>query len=252
MNMKSQMNRLGSLGTGRQTILILFYIFLLMVAPETGVAQQIIKLFEKLTENIAQKNFYSAVNLSRDIIKICEKSPEPECWFTNVMKDVYRYKGLSEFEIYKQELKNNRLKDAIESLSLSYNLFKDPEVEFLLGYLTSLQAVAQNNRTDVDGLVTAWHALLNLYARYSWQISAEISDKLKLYIRISEKFTDPIPSKKYSGAFATFIIIMACDLAEKGKLPESDQKFFEEIRLKYFQEDALQWQRWRSNNLTPK
>lgn len=250
--MKSRIYRLGSSGTGRQKILILISIFLLQATPKNGVAQQIIKLFEKLTENVAQKNFYSAVNLSRDIIKICEKNPEPECWFTNVMKDVYRYKGLSEFEIYKQELKTNRLKDAIESLSLSYNLYKDPEVEFLLGYVTALKAVGQNDRDDVRGLVTAWHALLNLYARNSWQVSAEISDKLKLYIKISEKFTDPIPSKKYSGSFAKFIIVMACELAEKGKLPESDQKFFEEIRQKHFQEDALQWQRWRSNNLTPK
>jgi hypothetical protein len=250
--MMTQKNLLHSFAIGRQNIVRFLFIFMLVFTPACGKAQQVINLFEKLTENVTHKNFYTAVNLCREIIKICEKSPEPECWFTNIMKDVYRYKGLSEFEIYKQELKNNRINDAIESLTLSYNLFKDPEVEFLLGYLTSIKAVSQNDRTDVRGLVTAWHALLNLYARNGWQLSTDISDKIKLYIRISEKFSEPIPSQKYSGAFAKFIIVMACELAEKNKLSENDQKYFEEIRAKYFQEDALQWQRWRSNNLTPK
>lgn len=237
----------------RQFIFSLFCVLMLLFfQPAHGKAQQVINLFEDLTENVNHKNFYTSVNLCREIIKICEKSPEPECWFTNIMKDVYRYKGLSEFEIYKQELKGNRLKDAIESLTFSYNLFKDPEVEFLLGYLIALKAISQSDRSDLGGLVTAWHALLSLYARNGWQISTELSDKIKLYIRISEKFAEPIPSKNYSGSFAKFIIVMACELAEKSRLSDSEKKYFEEIRLKYFQDDAIQWQKWRSNNLTPK
>lgn len=239
--------------SARLIIFSLACVFVLLFFIATQVkAQRVINLFEELAENVNQKNFYTSVNLCREIIKICEKNPEPECWFTNIIKDVYRYKGLSEFEIYKQELKSNRLKDAIESLTLSYNLFKDPEVQFLLGYLSALKAISQNDRSDLGGLVTAWHALLNLYAKNGWQISTEISDKIKLYIRISEKFAEPIPSKKYSGSFAKFIIVMACELADKSGLSENEKKYFEEVRLKYFQDDAIQWQRWRSNNLTPK
>ena len=235
----------------RTNIFSFLIILMLVIIPVDGEAQQIIKHFEELTKNVNQKNFYTSVNLCREIITICEKSPEPECWFTNIMKDVYRFKGISEFEIYKQELKSNRLRDAIESLTFSYNLFKDPEVQFLLGYLTSLKVISQNDRSDLGGLVTAWQALLSLYARNGWQISTEISDKIKLYIKISEKFAEPIPAKKYSGAFAKFIIVMACELVEKSQLPDTEKKYFEETRLRYFQEDAVQWQKWRSNNLTP-
>ena len=131
-------------------------------------------------------------------------------------------------------------------------MFRDPEVQFLRGYLHSLNAILLNKRTDLTGLVIAWEALLNLYARNSWHVSADVADKIKLFIRVAEKFCDPIPPKNYSGAFAKFIIVMACDLAEKGDLPKSERKIFEEIRLKYYNDDGEQWQKWRSNGYTPK
>ena len=225
---------------------------MLLFQPGYSHAQQVRSLFEKLSDSFREKNFYTTINLCREVITICEKTPEPECWYTNIMKEVYRFKGISEFEIYKQELKKKRLADAIQSLTVSYNLYKDPEVQFLNGYLSALKAIADDDRTDLSGLITAWNALLNLYAKNEWKISDDFIAKTKLFIRVSEKFSEPIPSKKYTGVFAKFIILMACDLAEKDNLPNSEQKYFEEIRSKYFHEDGIEWQRWRSNQFNPK
>lgn len=232
--------------------IIYISIFFSILIPTKGLTQQVRNIYEKITDNFNQNSYYTTLNLCRTVIKICETTPEPECWYTNIMKDIYRYKGITEFEIYKKELKKKRLADAIESLTVSYNLFRDPEVQFLRGYLHSLNAILLNKRTDLTGLVIAWESLLNLYARNSWHVSADVADKIKLFIRVAEKFCDPIPPKNYSGAFAKFIIVMACDLAEKGDLPKSERKIFEEIRLKYYNDDGEQWQKWRSNGYTPK
>ena len=232
--------------------IIYLSIFFLIILPKSGLAQQVRDIYEKIAENFNQDSYYTTLNLCREVIRICESKPEPECWYTNVMKDIYRYKGLAEFEIYKKELKKKRLAEAIGSLTVSYNLFRDPDVQFLRGYLHSLNAILLKNKTDLSGLVIAWESLLNLYARNSWEVSADVADKIKLFIRVAEKFCDPIPSKNYSGAFAKFIIVMACDLAEKGDLPDSEQKTFETIRLKYYSDDGKQWQKWRSSEYTPK
>jgi hypothetical protein len=168
------------------------------------------------------------------------------------MKDIYRFKGITEFEIYKKELTRQRLFDAIESLTTSYNLFKDPDVQFLKGYLQSLNAILLGNTTDLSGLVVAWESLLNLYARNGWQISSDIVDRIKLFIRVAEKYAEPIPDKNYSGVFGRFIIVMACDLAEKGEISETDKKYFEETRAKYFGDEGMQWQKWRSNSEIPR
>ncbi|MDZ7377252.1 MAG: hypothetical protein ONB13_11620, partial [candidate division KSB1 bacterium] len=101
-------------------------------------------------------------------------------------------------------------------------------------------------------LVTAWEALLSLHAREGWQVSAELLDKIKLFIRIAERYTEPVPNKNYQGVFARFIILLALDLAEKGKLKSEEQKEFETLRQKYYREDGEQWQKWRSNSSPPK
>lgn len=218
--------------------------------PASG--QSMIDLYEKIATNFTQKSYYTTLNLCREVIQVCDTSPEPECWYTNIMKDIYRYKGISEFEIYKTELKSNRLSDAIESLTVSYNLFKDPDVQFLRGYLQAIYALLVGNKTDLGGLVIAWESLLSLYARNGWQVSTDIVDKIKLYIRVAEKYTAPISQKNYSGVFARFIIVMACDLAEKGELPATEKKYFEETRLKYCRDEGTQWQKWRNNSNAPR
>ncbi len=229
-------------------LLALFY----MLFSTSGFCQSIVDLHDEITTNFNQKSYYSTLNLCKQVIKTCETTPEPECWYANIMKDIYRYKGIAEFEIYKAELTPKRLSDAIESLTISYNLFKDPDVQFLRGYLQSLIAILIDNKTDLNGLVTAWESLLSLYARNGWQVEADIVDKIKLFIRVAEKYTKPIPGKNYSGVFARFIIVMACDLTEKGDIPETDKKYFEEIRLKYCRDEGTQWQKWRSNSMPPK
>jgi len=229
-------------------LVILFSLLLLT----RGFGQPVVDLYEKITTDFNQNRYYTTLNLCKQVIELCETSPQPECWFTNIMKDIYRFKGITEFEIYKKELKPNRLADAINSLSYSYNLFKDPDVQFLRGYLLALNAILIGNRTDLEGLVVAWESLLSLHAKNSWQVSTEIIDKIMLFIRVAEKFTEPIPKKNYSGAFAKFIIVMACNLADKAEIPENEKKYFEEIRLKYYRDDGSQWQKWRSNSTTPR
>lgn len=229
-------------------LLVLFNILF----ATTGFCQSVIDLYEKITTNFNLKSYYTTMNLCKEVIKICETTPEPECWYTNIMKDIYRYKGIAEFEIYKTELKQKRLSDAIESLTISYNLFKDPDVQFLRGYLQAVNAILIGNKTDLSGLVIAWESLLSLYARNGWQVTTDLTDKIKLFVRVAEKFTNPIPPKNYSGVFARFIIVMACDLAEKGEIPEKEKKYFEEVRLKYCRNEGTQWQKWRSNSIIPK
>ena len=229
-------------------LVILFSLFL----STPGFCQPVVDLYEKITTDFNQNRYYTTLNLCKQVIQICETTPEPECWYTNIMKDIYRFKGITEFEIYKKELKPKRLSDAIESLSYSYNLFKDPDVQFLRGYLQALNAILIGNRTDLSGLVIAWESLLSLYARNSWQVSVEIIDKIKLFIRVAEKFSKPIPNKNYSGSFAKFIIVMACDLADKAEIPENEKKYFEEVRLKYCRDEGRQWKKWRSNSKTPR
>lgn len=232
----------------KHDLLVLFYILL----STPGFCQPVVDLYEKITTNFNQKSYYTTLNLCKEVIQLCETRPEPECWYTNIMKDIYRFKGITEFEIYKKELTRQRLSDAIESLTISYNLFKDPDVEFLRGYLQSLNAILIGNKTDLSGLVVAWESLLSLYARNSWQISSDIVDRIKLFIRVAEKYAEPIPDKNYSGVFGRFIIVMACDLAEKGEISEIDKKYFEETRAKYCGDEGVQWQKWRSNSETPR
>jgi len=233
---------------------VIFLLALLsgVLLSTSGICQPIVELYERITTNFNQKSHYTTLNLCKEVIQICETTPEPECWYTNIMKDIYRFKGITEFEIYKEELKPKRLSDAIESLTFSYNLFKDPDVQFLRGYLQALNAILIGNKTDLSGLVIAWESLLGLYAKNGWQISADIIDKIKLFIRVAEKFSEPIPSKNYTGVFARFIIVMACDLTGEAEIPENDKKYFEEIRSKYYRDEGTQWQNWRSNSKAPR
>jgi hypothetical protein len=232
-------------------VLSLVVVLSCVLLSTSGICQPIVELYERITTNFNQKSYFTTLNLCKEVIQICETTPEPECWYTNIMKDIYRFKGVTEFEIYKKELKPKRLSEAIESLAFSYNLFKDPDVQFLKGYLQALNAILIGDRTDLNGLVIAWESLLSLYAKNGWQVSADVIDKIKLFIRVAEKFSKPIPQKNYSGVFARFIIVMACDLANKAEIPESEKKYFKEIRLKYCRDEGKQWQNWRSNSKSP-
>lgn len=217
------------------TIIIAILIFM----PLSLSAQMVHDLLTNIKIEFEEQNFYTSLNYCRDIIKVCNENPVSECWFTNVMKDVYRYKGLAEFEIYKKELKTQRLESAIHSFEISYSLYQDAEILYTYGYLSAIKSILQKKTNNLDGLVNAWKGILELYGRYNWTVTKDLVDNIKDYIRIAEKFTLPNINKNYTGKFAQYMIIMACNLAEKAQLNNEDNNFFKRYRKKY-----------KKNNLT--
>lgn len=218
--------------------IILFVIIIFSFVPHLLLAQTVYDLLDKTKIAYNDQNYYTALNLCRDILKLCEENPESECWYTNVMKTVYRYKGLAEFEIYKKEFKINRLKSAIQSLKASYNLYRDAEILYMYGYLLAIKSILEKNTTNLDGLVKAWKGILELYGNSNWIVTQELIDKIKDYIRIVEKFSYPKSNLNYSGRFACYMIIMACNLADKAQLSYDDKILFYNYRKKY-QKDNL-------------
>ncbi len=213
-------------------------------------AQQVRLLYEKLTDAEKNHDYYTRLNLCREIIQICEESPESECWFSNIMRDVYRIKGTTEFEIYKKELKKERLANAISSLEVSYSLYKDPDVQFLRGYLAAIYSLLKKGSVDLTGLVMCWEAILDIYAGNDWQISAELIARTKQFIQVAEKFARPGMEKNYTGAFARYIIVLACDLMDSGNLSEAEQIIFQNIRKKHSSQESDQWQKWKNKSLS--
>lgn len=196
-------------------------------------AQEVHTIFSNVKIEFTNQNYYTVLNLCREIEKVCSENPVSECYFTNVMKNVYRYKGLSEFEIYKRELKPERLDNSIQSLEISYGLYRDAEILYTYGYLLAIQAILLKNVNDLDGLVKAWKGIIELYGHNNWQVNKDLIEKLKDYIKVTEKFVTRVPSKSYGGHFAKFMIVMACDLAEKAQLNYDDQTFFKTYKNKY-------------------
>lgn len=195
-------------------------------------AQIVHDLLSKIKIEYNNESYYAVLNICRNIIELCKENSTSECSYTNVMKNVYRYKGLAEFEIYKKELKPNRLENAIQSLEISYNLYNDPEILFMYGYFSSLNSLLKKNKTNLDGLVKSWTGILELYGQNDWIVTKDLIDKIKNFIRVAEKFSSPQLDKNYSGKFAQYIILMACGLAEKAQLDYEDKKFFNKFSRK--------------------
>lgn len=208
-----------------------------------GQCQQVTRAVQEIAQSFDSQNYDRTVFLCSEIIEICEASIEPECYYTNFFKEIYRYKGLAEFELYKIELNYSRLSSAIESLNYSYLLFKDPEVRFLQGYLKILAAILSQSHPDLSGIVMAWEGILNLYARGQWQVGQDLIIKIKMFIPAVEKFASPNTRRHYSGSFARFSIVLACDLAERGSITDADQAYFNQIRLKY--DNRAHYSGWR-------
>jgi len=206
---------------------------LIVLISHIAVSQEIHELLDEIKSEYKIKNYYSVVNHCREILTKCEEYPVSECFFTNVMKSVYRYKGLAEYEIYKKELKAARLENSIESLKSSYQLYRDAEILYMHGYLIAIQSVLMRNTTNLEGLITAWKGILELYGNNSWNIDEPLIEKIKDYIKIAEKFTTSKSQTQYTGNFARFMIIMACNLAFKGDLNQTDKIFFTNFQRKY-------------------
>jgi len=216
--------------------MINYRILLLLISialPISINAQVVHELLSRLKVEYENQNYYKVLNICSTIEEVCEEDPVSECWFTNVMKNVYRFKGLSEFELYKQELDPKRLQNSIISLEISYELYKDAEILYTCGYLLAVRSILENDRNNLIGLVKAWKGILEIYGRDNWSVSKELVDKIKDYITITEKFILSKPSINYSGTFAKFMIFLACELAEKSQSYSDNEIFFNKIKIKY-------------------
>lgn len=196
-------------------------------------SQSSYEVVQKIESLYNDKQYYTALNMCREILSQCEENPSDVCWFTNFMKEVLRIKGLSEYEIYKSELSDTRLKSAIQSLEQSYELFNDPEVLYIYGYLSAYENIVLKNFTELKGLIDAWLGILELYGQNNWLISSELSQKTISYIKICERYDIEIPSKNYHGNFARYMITTACNFLEKGKQTEKDREYILSIKKKY-------------------
>ncbi len=205
-----------------------FLFVLLWIITQSAFAQDVRTLYDKVREEYESGNFATVVNLCRQIIERCEQNyPDAECRYTDVMKNVYRYKGFSEFRLYSQEQNMDQLEEAINSLIKSHELYGDPEISFNYGYMQSLRAIKLKNGRDLNGLVNGWHGILGLYARDEWKVSNDLLNKLKIYIQQAVEISiTPPDSALTTGRFTSFMIRLGCDLARKRNLTPEDSLFF--------------------------
>ena len=204
------------------------FLAIFVILSQAAIAQDVRSLYEKVRGEYEDGNFATVVNLCKQIIDRCEQNyPDAECRYTDVMKNVYRYKGFSEFRIYSQEQNMDQLEEAINSLIKSYELYGDPEISFNYGYMQSLRAINLKNGRDLEGLVNAWRGILGLYARDEWTVSNDLLNKLKIFIQQAVEISiTPPDSALTTGRFTSFMIRLGCDLARKRNLASEDSVFF--------------------------
>lgn len=219
----------------------------LMTAVAHG--QTVSNFYEEVKLAYQNEQYQRAVDLCEQIINRCAESvPDVECRFTDVMKSVYRYKGFSEYQLYLQSQDLVLLDAAIMSLQKSYELFGDPEIAFNFGYMESLRAIELKDGAYLDGLVHAWQGILGLYARDEWKVSQELIEKLKIFIDQAVEITiTPPDSAMTNGLYTSFMVRLACDLAEKGNLGRQDSLFFRVYRQRAVEDEFnLRGNEWRA------
>jgi len=137
---------------------------------------------------------------------------------------------------------------AILSLKKSYELFGDPEIAFNYGYMESLRAIEIKNGAYLDGLVNAWQGILGLYAKNDWNVSQELVDKIRIFINQAVDLTiTPPDSALTNGLFTSFMVRLACDLAEKSHLAKQDSLFFRVYRQRAVEDEFnLRGNEWRA------
>jgi hypothetical protein len=211
--------------------------------------QPVSTLFEEVKGAYESKEYQKTVDLSQQIITRCAESiSDVECRFTDVMKSVYRYKGFAEYQLYLADRDIVTLNAAILSLQKSYELFGDPEIAFNFGYMESLSAIEMKDGAFLDGLVHAWQGILGLYAKDEWTVSQELVEKLKIFINQAVELTiTPPDSALTSGLFTSFMVRLACDLAEQGFLNSQDSLFFRIYRQRAVEDEFnLRGNEWRA------
>ncbi|MFQ5823737.1 MAG: hypothetical protein ACE5JB_06760 [bacterium] len=228
-------------------IRILFILFILNVKVTFG--QPVSSLYEEIQKAYKNNDHQRTVDLCQQILTRCAESvPDVECRYTDVMKSVYRYKGFAEYQLYLTDRNLETLDAAILSLKKSYELFGDPEIAFNFGYMESLSAIERRDGSYLDGLVHAWQGILGLYAKNEWVVSQELVDKLKIFVNQAVELTiTPPDSAMTNGLFTSFMVRLACDLAEKGLLSKQDSLFFRIYRQRAVEDEFnLRGNEWRA------
>jgi hypothetical protein len=229
---------------------IFLFIFLM---TKTISAQDVRQLYDKVKEAHEAENFATVVNLCKQIISRCEQNyPDAECRYTDVMKQIYQYKGFAEYKIYLTEQNLDRLDDAINSLIKSYELYGDPYIAFNFGYMQSQKAIQLQNGRYLEGLVNAWRGILGLYANNEWTLSDDLLEKLKIFTQQSVELAITPPDSAYTTAgFNGFMIRLACDLAKKRVLSPDDSVFFNIYYSRAIEDEHnLRGNEWRARGFT--
>ncbi len=222
----------------------------LFAVSGTGLrAQSVGELFSQVKTAYENQDHQQTVDLCTQIIRQCEQSyAEAECRYTNVMKTVYLYKGLSEFKLYGESEELDLLTEAINSLQKSYELYGDPNVAFNFGYMQTLRAIKLQEGAYLDGLVAAWDGILGMYADNEWQLDDELRNNLKIFIKQAVELTITPPDSAYTtGRFTSFMVRLACDLAEQSSLSPDDKLFFDVYRKRATEDNFnLRGNEWRA------
>ncbi len=211
--------------------------------------QPVGELYEQIQETYRNNDYARTVDLSQQILTRCAESvPDVECRFTDVMKSVHRLKGFAEYQLYLQDRNLVTLDAAILSLKKSYELFGDPEISFNFGYMESLRATEMKDGAYLDGLVNAWQGILGLYAKNDWNVSQELIDKIRIFANQAVDLTiTPPDSALTNGLFTSFMVRLACDLAEKASLSSQDSLFFRVYRQRAVEDEFnLRGNEWRA------
>ncbi len=206
----------------------LLFLLVFLVAIPTLQAQNVRSLYDKVKDEYKDQNYQTVVNICKQIITRCEQNyPDAECRYTDVMKQVYQFKGFAEYRIYVKDKTLESLEDAINSLMKSYELYGDPYISFNFGYMQSLRAIKLQDGRNLEGLVNAWRGILGYYANEEWKVSDDLLEKLKLFIQQAVELSITPPDSAFTtGRFIGFMIRLTCDLANKRKLTTVDSLFF--------------------------
>lgn len=212
-------------------------------------AQGVANLYEQVKSAYQAGEHRKVVDLCTRIIQACQQSyVEAECRYTDVMKNVYLYKGFSEYKLYQENDDIELLTASINSLQQSYELYGDPDVEFNFGFMKTLRAIRLQQGDELGGLVSAWDGILGLYAANEWQLNDDLIKKLKVFVKQAVDLTITPPDSAYTtGRFTSFMVRLACDLAQQGHLTEEDHLFFDVYRQRATEDNYnLRGNEWRA------
>ncbi|RMD99493.1 MAG: hypothetical protein D6814_05465, partial [Calditrichaeota bacterium] len=232
-----------------KTFLVANLVLWLNFAATYASAQKVSDLYEQVKTAYKNKDHQKTVDLCTQIIRQCEQSyAEPECRYTDVMKNVYLYMGFSEYQLYLQTETLDLLTEAIQALQKSFELYGDPDVSFNFGYMKTLKAIKLQQGNNLEGLVAAWDGILGLYADNEWKLSKDLIKKLKIFVKQAVELTVTPPDSAYTtGRFASFMVRLACDLAEQGRLSNEDHLFFNVYRKRAAEDNFnLRGNEWRA------